>query len=266
MKKLIFGFIATILFANLNYGQTIDPSNPKNKFDYIGVKHNEGLNSFINNYHNINNLEINKILNFEALLNSNTLFLGNDKSLKQFNSNFTNDSSLKEYFKALNSTNPDYIKALSIIKFKGSYEFNSFYLKIINKINDINFINIKTLEDYLLQIKTLEDEIINSSISENEKELLLSSSSVSRHSATYWFNVFDSQNNWNPNNLNSSKQIIKIDVAGGVAGGVVGAVVGGTVTIVGIGAIPGWAAGAVTGALGGSISQAVIELWEWMFG
>jgi hypothetical protein len=268
MKKVLFGLIATILFGFIGNAQ--DPSNPSNKYDYIGVLHNKGLESFISNYKNVKNLENNKVINLEALLNMNTLYLGEDKSLLKFNSSFNNDINFKKYIEAISSKNVDFVDGLAILNFKPTNDFKNIYNKIMTEIDIIDIKNIETLNKFISNIKNLEELISKSSFANNDKEILLSTTAISRHSAVYWFKTLNNKNEWNPQNQSNinSKQIIKLDVAGGAGGAVVGAIVGGTVTIYafGIGAIPGWAAGAITGAVGGSISQAVLELWEWMFG
>ncbi len=249
----------------------VDPSNPKNQYDYVGKVHNEGLENFIRNYKNINGLENDSHLNFEVLLNANALYLGDNESLMEFNAAFTKNENLTEYFKFLTSEKQDYVKALDIVNFNASDDFKKIYQNILTQVDAIDFSDVKSLDNYLVKIKALEEGIAKSSVTKEEQGYLLASSSISRFSAVYWFDVVNTKTNWDPRSVNTasaSRQIIKMDVAGGVGGAVVGAIVGGTVTIYafGIGAIPGWAAGAITGTVGGSVTQAVIELWEWMFG
>lgn len=273
MKNLLFGLIATLMFSLFGFGKSIaiqlDPSNSKNKYDYIGVMHNKGLDSFINNYKNIYGLESNKKMSFTTLINSNTLYLGQDISINQFNASLIKNNSLLTYLKSIGSSNSTFISAFDAINIKPSNEYNEYYIQMLNAVDGINEKDEASLKTYIELMKNVENTIQVSTLQTNEKDMLLAISSVARYSSSYWF-YKTSNSNWNPNNVphTSCKTIIKWDIAGGAGGAASGAIIGGTVTIPagGIGAVPGWVAGAITGAVGGSVTEAVYEFLDWLFG
>lgn len=247
--------------------------NSINQFDFVGKLHNIGLESFINNYKQINGIETNKHLNFDKLLNSNTMYLGESNSLNEFNSSLNKNKAVYTYLRNIGSSNESYITAFNSIKYKPSDEFKVNYLKMLNAVDEINFSNEMSFKKYLISIKNIENDIINSSIKNNERDILLATVSITRYSAGYWFYKMPIDK-WRGNTAARAQlagpgpgTIIKWDIAGGAAGGTVGAIVGGTVTIPlgGIGTLPAWLAGAITGAVGGSVGEAVFELLDWLF-
>ena len=273
MKNLLFGLMATLMFSFFGFGKSVaiqlDPSNSKNKYDYVGVMHNKGLESFINNYKKIDGLESNKKMSFTTLINANTLYLGQDNSINQFNALLIKNNSLFAYLKSIGNSNSTFITAFDAIDFKPSNGFKEIYIQMLNSVDEINFKDDTSLNTYVETIKTIEDNILESSLKTNEKEILLATASVARYSCCYWF-YNTSIASWNPQKMDTPKMpnIIKWDIAAGAGGGVTGAIIGGTVTIPagGIGAVPGWVAGAITGAVGGSVSEAVFEFLDWIFG
>lgn len=243
--------------------------NPLNQYDFVGQMHNIGLESFVNNYQQIVGLVENNQMNFGTLIQSNTLYLGQNVSINQFNMSLINSGTLHTYLKNIGATNSSYIDALNTIAFQPSEEFKNLYLQMLNAADMINKNDENSFSTYLNLIKTIEDNIQTAPLLNNEKEILLAASSVARYSGGYWF-YETSIASWNPNNIQlaSMPAVVKADIAGGVGGGAAGALIGGTVTIPvgGIGAVPGWVAGAITGAVGGSVTQAVFDFLDWMFG
>ena len=120
----------------------------------------------------------------------------------------------------------------------------------------------------------------DNSLTQTEKGILLGVLSVNTYSSRYWDENFDRlKKEWvkiegnakgGPCFMESysvsdtSKKILKADIAGAVSGGVAGAVIGGTVATP-VGSVPGYVAGAVTGAVGGSVYEAVSEFLDWLF-
>lgn len=125
--------------------------------------------------------------------------------------------------------------------------------------------NIWDVQEVTSSLEALEKKII-SECSEEEKHILLCATSIGRHSFQYWSNNFDlwfdefgpdikfkkAQFNW--------AEVGKNDVAYGIGGGISGAVIGGSVTL-GVLAIPGWAVGAIGGAISGSAGNAILQVW-----
>ncbi len=243
--------------------------NSNNDYDFVGKLHNIGLESFVNNYTQINGLVNNNEMSFRTLINSNTLYLGQNSSINQFNTSVVNNNSLLTYLKNLGSSNSSFVTAFDVINFHPTNDFKDFYLEMLNAVDGINRNDESSFSRYLGLVKNIEDDIIVSTLQNDEKDILLATASVARFSAGYWF-YNTSLNIWNSGNLNNPpyKAIIKWDIAGGAGGAAAGAIVGGTVTIPvgGIGSLPGWVAGAITGAVGGSVSEAVFEFLDWVFG
>lgn len=99
-------------------------------------------------------------------------------------------------------------------------------------------------------------------ISKQEKEILLTATSIARHSSEYWFNNFEQwekEFGHSSSNFRKKKfcwcEVGKNDIAYGVGGGAAGAIVGGSVSL-GVLTVPGW----VGGAIGGSVGNAVYQL------
>lgn len=108
--------------------------------------------------------------------------------------------------------------------------------------------------------------------------------SIAKHSSEYWLENYESWDNLfetmssstgEPQilprfpgygrrypNCPNCKRMAAADTGGAVVGGLMGAVAGGTMTL-GIGTLPGWAAGAVLGGLGASTGEAWNIFIEW---
>lgn len=245
-------------------------TNSINQFDFIGKMHNIGLNSFVNNFSQIPGCVTNGQLNFNTVINSNSYYFGSSNSLNQFNTTFTQNSTTLRYLKSINTkSNASFISELTVSGFTPSNDFKNYYLKILTTIDLIQIDDENSFAQMIASMKILENSITTSNLPSTEKDLLLGTSAIARYSAEYWF-YKTSIDFWDANNVDTHplKQIIKMDVAGGVGGGAAGAIAGGTVAIpaFGIGAVPGWVAGAITGAVGGSVGQAVFEFLDWLFG
>ena len=137
--------------------------------------------------------------------------------------------------------------------------------EILSEMNDI-LNNNTDIQAIIEGLNKLEDKI-NSECSTEEKDVLLSATSIAKYSFQYWHDNFDTWMNefGKEYNLTSGRkfswsEVGKNDVAYGVGGGVAGAIVGGSVSL-GILTLPGWAAGAIGGAVGGSIGNAILQIW-----
>ena len=98
MKKLVFGIIATVLFA-FN-GNAQDVLNKNNPYDYVGVQHNQVVRAYLEKYGS------KKMSTEETLRITNSLcqeegICGNNLTLEEFNSGMED---FKNNFKDYNLT------------------------------------------------------------------------------------------------------------------------------------------------------------------
>lgn len=140
--------------------------------------------------------------------------------------------------------------------------------EILNEIlsnSSLSIENIKTV------LNNLEDRI-KSECKKEEIDILLSATSIGRHSFEYWeanldkwIGTFGSSYNLNRTHAIKWGEVGKNDVAYGVGGGLGGALVGGSVSF-GVLTLPGWVAGAIGGAVAGSVGNAILQAWGARYG
>lgn len=170
MKKVIlifsFSFIGYIL-----YGQGYN----KNKYDYIGVAHNEILTEYYKDS------EINKNLTMQEAMDKIIMLSYNNNIVKSINGT----TKLKyEWATARNYeiVASDYANNFSNIINKTSLGqvAKELILELFKKAESGDFNN---LENFYREINSLEDKIMQSRLKEFEEVILLGSCSVARHSA-----------------------------------------------------------------------------------
>ena len=136
---------------------------------------------------------------------------------------------------------------------------------ILSEMDEIFNDNFLDVPGVISSLDNLEEKIL-SDCPEKEQHVLLCATSIGRYSFQYWSDNLDVWiDEFSPNNKLKKAQfswatVGKNDVAYGVGGGVAGAIVGGSLTL-GVLSIPGWAAGAIGGAVSGSIGNAILQLW-----
>jgi len=136
-----------------------------------------------------------------------------------------------------------------------------YLIKLDSLINN----NQGNLDVLLKKIEKLAIEMTRNT-PQTEQPLLLSTTAIAQQSLQYWYNNIDKWNELLPaSSLDKTKmfsweEVGKNDVAYGVGGGIAGALVGGSVSI-GVLTLPGWAAGAIGGAIAGSVGNAILQLW-----
>lgn len=228
--KSVLSLMAVVLVSVSSFGQ----ANSENPYDYAGALHNELLTNFFKKKQGYLNVDETLILVKEvAMKNRNyTSRFGNNYidfpkgEINKFVADYPNK--FVNYIDQINLSNP----SKGIIK-----EVVLFTMDEKNK--DIS------LENYRAYLVQKERAVLNMSLSTNEKEILLSSLSVLRHSAYFWENQA-------PNQAMGGGQRRSIlswvaDGVGAVVGGVLGAP--GVLTAAGGAVFVGTGASAVVDAI-----------------
>lgn len=225
----------------LRISYTVDSAaNPNNPFDSIGYLHNiimqDTRNTWIDSPGSASN-NFNAVIDFFVENNLTTSITFSEVML--MDSLITNDTS-KNKLIFLNSLNASStfktILGNIFILTNSAYNFDSF-------------------EDFKMDMIVIENEIIsNNTLSEAEKNSLLSSASVARHSVLYWARESaglnaDPETNGNPNGP-IGKPIFKAIREWLRDHPIATADIGGAIT----GAVGGWL-GALLGAAGGSLIE-----------
>ena len=208
MKKLMHGLIATVIFTGLSFGQTNEPSNPKNEFDYVGRIHNDELlkiitsksaselfvknpKEYIVNLLTINKiesqgytsaLEDNNVVSKLGKFDNNVTMCTAQQINKWFNDNYISDD-IKSYLEDLN---------LIIEKYYEDLNYNDFKSSIIE------------LEDGANSLKN------------NDKIFILTTASITRHTVSFWSNNATSLNRY----TGTPRGLALADAGGAVAGAI----------------------------------------------
>lgn len=264
MKKLIFiaSFLVVLIFlkscnSNKNKEVNILPSkvsssridlgwqrylkpNPSNEMEDIGKIHNDGIDYYLKNYQQGEQVDSYKL---------------HTQNFVCENSSFENCSELAKH--GINNVIPK-IFSLQYQPIFVSSKVNLYFSELISVIKtDTIVLNIEKLQDNILRWETT---IINDiSLSLSEKKVLLISGSVARHSSSYWYYQYILKENSDWANLDFTKRkkrcgfwcqigkivaIISADVFGGLEGAAAGAQFGPA------GVYIGGAAGAIAGSVG----------------
>ncbi|WP_293891492.1 hypothetical protein [Flavobacterium sp.] len=204
MKNLLFGLIATVLLSNLSFGQSA--ANSKNEFDYVGKLHNEILSQLIKNnkVSEMSISEISKKVKEIALSNQNYLdkFKGvgyyelTDEDIKKGIADYPNKfASITDNAK-ISSGAKETLTKLIVYLFDNGEKLDS-----------------KELYNFII---SFENEVNNSELKDDEKGLILSTTSIVRYSNFYW------TNQQTLTNTQSRFWHWFGDAIGGLAGGLIG--------------------------------------------
>lgn len=216
MKKLIFGLIAIVMLGFVGNAQ--DYKNSLNKFDEIGEIHNLLMNDLINK-NLAKDLEISTVVaEIRKLIENNSTYrdaIGAENL--DFDTNLI-DNAIADY----KNNYANLIKNSSL---------SSYSKKIVQEILDLTFNENTSYQSFISSIKKKENYIISSSIGSDEKENLLKTTSVARHSAYLWA---VSKNLDGSNNATTAAKkmkgtvwiIIGADLLGAGLGGAAGAMYG----------------------------------------
>jgi hypothetical protein len=209
MKNLIFSLIATVFIAMGAKAQdVINKSNPQ---DNAGAQHNAVVREYLGKYAS-ENFSVEKTIELTNAICKSKGIEGPFLTLEQYN---VGVSDIKNNFK--NIVNKSSLSAVGKTELQKLFDFmlnNGFSGQI----------SFTECIDYMLK---LENEILkNASLTANDKDFLLKSTSVARHSICLWNDYYKANTSSKSNNsLNSPPRWVRwlivgaADVAGGVAGG-----------------------------------------------
>jgi hypothetical protein len=259
--RLLSGMLLIILFNSCenSYNEIISSKEFINPYEYVGEMHNEGLVFVIEKIKDVkaSNIDI------QDLCNLTTAFM---LSKEEFGVDIKSSNKFADFESCIKQNIQNGYKSLDTCSiFKNGTKANKLYLKLDNLFNKID---IKDTIEYFKAIKKFEYEIWISNISESEKAGLLLMSSVGRHSFSFWK---ENLSKYFSINLEESKnedfsavllEILKADMIGSFLGFVAGAIIGaigGTLIMPGVGSITAafleGMQSAVWGAILGSIWQ-----------
>jgi hypothetical protein len=250
-------------FSTLNGKPQISKSiayNPNNPYDSVGIWHNEALDYFVS--------------------------LGWDSTTIQSKTKYSLDSAYDLYFSSINF--PLNTTEINSTLYLQDFWFGSLYESSVSEIVDYAYTNniispiVKSYCDTIINIiessteystadltfdalidtfTSYENQIILRSMNSTDRAIVLSLTSVAKHSSEYWKTQANLPNdiygidweslaafNW------KWKECVQQDVVGGIAGGI-------TAAITGVGILPG----AGIGAFGGSLRYTLNELYDHIF-
>lgn len=213
--------------------------NPKNPYDEIGVKHNSFL--LKTKYLIADDVK-------DAITVTNHVLSSYD-----YDTTFSREIALA----VIADSNNNYTEVVN--KFPISDELKDVFVSIIDDIyslgveNEVDYIKYKDI------IVDYEDKILSMGLSEENKLILLSATSVLRHSLYYWNNEYSGFED-DENTKAKEKSVWKwifvgvVDAAGAFGGAVSGVAVGGSIGM----PITGGITGGIVGAVGASNGAAAL--------
>lgn len=226
--------------SSLNLRESKSVANPENAYDMIGQIHNRAMDVITLDSDLIQASELNSI-------NFNDVNFKVDKYLQESEQCVLPDRlfspELSELYQTILTSNnlPKLLKDYGWSRVGVRYSTQLFNILDSSEDQKLLYEGIVKLEHEIIIDRTLPD---------TERDILLSTASISRYSIDWWTNTYNGQlekpNGW------------KADAAGALAGGIAGAIVGGTVTV-GLATVPGW----VAGAIGGGISNSIMACFDY---
>lgn len=270
---VLFSAIISAFLLSCDKSQEEVDANSFSDYELIGLEHNKGLDfvfEYVKQESQKQKADLKSATDFMVLVENGTQeFI---KTSQVFQNETNKEIALNESkkpFHFYSSYSSNNLKSSTLENLYPSDVEDLLSLKqkeILNELNEILSNPALSIEEIISSLNNL-DEKIKSECSDEEMDILLSATSIGRHSFQYWHDNLDK---WisefgSSYNLKSTKsfswgEVGKNDVAYGVGGGVAGAVVGGSVSL-GVLTLPGWAAGAIGGAIGGSVGNAILQIW-----
>lgn len=142
------------------------------------------------------------------------------------------------------------------------------YLEEINTLASDESIS---AENTIIEYNRIKNSVIkDNQVTLREKDYIVMVLQIAIGSTDYWDKNLGKWNNlfsqYSPLRCCgvSGKKAAKADISGAVGGGVAGAIVGGSVSF-GVLTVPGWAVGAVSGAVGASVTSVVDDLLDYFW-
>lgn len=128
-----------------------------------------------------------------------------------------------------------------------------------------------SVEKTLFEYQRIKDNVSNNAqITLREKNYISMVLQIAIGSTEYWDKNLQKWNNLLFQNSPlrccgvSGKKAAKADISGAVGGGLAGAIVGGSVSF-GVLTVPGWAVGAISGAVGASATSVVDDILNYLW-
>ncbi|MCT4624858.1 MAG: hypothetical protein N4A46_14650 [Schleiferiaceae bacterium] len=265
LPAIIFSFFGSLFFVSC---QKDEPVTKKQSFDYeqIGIEHNKGLD-YIFEY-----LKKEGVNKNSKLKNSTEIFELTKQATLSFAkaSTITKDVDFNKLPLTFKSFNRNTLKSAGtndiVTSIQSEINLSPLQITYLNQLDEI-MSNVKIgLQPTIEEVKKLELDIIENCSSE-DSDILLSSTSVARHSLEYWtVNCEKWLNELGGINTSNVKYgdwfwfietlivMGKSDVVGAAIGAGVGALAGG------VGALPGAIAGACYSSAGRGI-VALLDYW-----
>jgi len=228
------------------------PISGSNPYEYIGNKHNSALHSFFSEY-TAERVKEEKL----SLKNLNKyLIVKSGIQEKDLAEDILNQPVFQNCRQTSFSNLPNQLEQMSAISLKCGNYLRSIDAAIESDL-EIGF------ESFNNRVIILENEILgDQALSDVEKTVLLGTASTARYSAYFWKDYSEKMDS-KAKGSNSThgpprwlKSILRADTSGAAGGAVAGAIAG---------AVGGAALGALADGAGNSTTNAVEQLWDWIF-
>lgn len=270
---VLFSAIISAFLLSCDKSQEEVDANSFNDYELIGLEHNKGLDfvfQYVKQESQKQRGNLNNVTDFMLLVEKGTQEFIKTSQVFQNEANreiALNES--KETFAFYSSYNSNSLKSSTLENLWPSDKEDLLSTKqkeILIELNGVLSNPSLSVEEIISTLNNL-DLKIKSECSYDEMDILLSATSIGCHSFQYWndnldmwISEFSSTYNLKSAKSFSWKEVGKNDVAYGVGGGLAGALIGGSVSL-GVLTIPGWAAGAIGGAVAGSVGNAILQIW-----
>jgi len=226
-----------------------------NPMEFVGVLHNQGIDYILENY---KHSESPVSLEDQVIKLANSFISSYQDNELVYNSTFDYDELgimvLEDLEKKRISFEIDF-----------SNKFGRKSLDFYNALLDIISENINSASQLYAKVNELETEINYSSLSDENKYVLLTACSVGRHSYNYWDEFLKT------NNLSFSvkgdliEELLNVDIKGSIIGAIGGAIIGaiyGSVILPGAGTITAAIAEGIHGGIYGAVLSSAFRLLE----
>lgn len=169
----------------------INPANPSNPDDSIGFYHNQLVDFYFQKGYSLSTSK-DSIMSWNNQFVSQNLHLNNFETLEQndtFQQLLNNSYNTFTVDTLINHTNMDY--AAGFISHQAHTDMLQF-ISMVSSIDTDSVLTTSTIQYVINQIDSMETNVIASGMSTNDKNYILSQTSVCRYSLAYWYNVSNS--------------------------------------------------------------------------
>jgi hypothetical protein len=253
MKK-IFCLILTALTFSLfaNSQVPMPPISGNNPYDYIGISHNSTLQSFFSEYtaERVRDEKLSLKEVYDYVIQKSGI---KEKDIAE---NILNQPVFLSCRRTTFTDLPNKLEQMNVISVNCGKYLRSIDAAIENDLEaGFETFNNSTL---LLENNIMDDK----GLSEMEKGILLCTASTARHSAFFWKEFAENMDSKAKGSGSSAKlpgwlrAILRADASGAGGGAVAGGIAGG---------LAGMGIGALAGGAGNSTTNAIEQLWDWLF-